>query len=143
VGPSESRPYGADSLVMDDGLDKLLHEHGGLEGLARELGQDDPTRRRWEPAANKNAQPIKISRWRRFGWRIWNSTCAPILGLWIGFGYPAACFVLLWDEHHPWLLNRYPYIGIAALISFFGPLAIVGFMYWRWEKRPGHTTAKS
>ena len=32
-------------------LTKLLREHGGLEGLARELGQEDPNTRYWEPAA--------------------------------------------------------------------------------------------
>jgi hypothetical protein len=111
-------------------LDKQLREHGGFEGLARKLGQDDPMRRRWAPPQNEN-MPRKSPGFRQ---RIWNSGIAPILGLWVGLGYPAACLVLLWDDHHPWLVRQYPFIGTAALVSFFGPLAIVGFMYWRWEK---------
>jgi hypothetical protein len=118
-----------DSLIMADDLDKLLRDQNAFAEIARRLGQDDPQARRWEPAANENA-PRKP---RGFWQRIWNSSIAPILGLWVGLGYPAACLVLLWDEHHPWLVSHYPFIGIAALVSFFGPLAIACFMYWRWK----------
>jgi len=44
-------------------LDTLLREYGGLDGLARELGQHDPNARYWEPAANENAPP---SLWKQF-----------------------------------------------------------------------------
>jgi hypothetical protein len=104
-------------------LDAFLKAHGGLE---RRLGQDDPLRRRWEPPAHENTQRKPSG----FGRRIWNSGLAPVLGLWVGLGYPAACLALLWDWHHPWLLSRYPFIGYAAWISFIGPLAILGIM-WR------------
>jgi hypothetical protein len=40
-----------------DDLDTFLRDHGGLDGLARELGQDDPKRQRWGAPANENAQP--------------------------------------------------------------------------------------
>jgi hypothetical protein len=43
---------------MADDLETLLRDHGGLEGLARELGQDDPNARLYEPPANEN-QPAK------------------------------------------------------------------------------------
>jgi hypothetical protein len=49
-------------------LDALLREHGGLEGLARELGQFDPPSPRFEPPANENT-PSLFSRWWRLIWR--------------------------------------------------------------------------
>jgi hypothetical protein len=45
-------------------LDTLLREHGGLGGLARELGQHDPNVTAFEPAANDNASPARLSLWR-------------------------------------------------------------------------------
>lgn len=41
---------------MDDFV-AFLREHGGLQGLARELGQDDLTARVFEPAANDDEPP--------------------------------------------------------------------------------------
>jgi hypothetical protein len=45
-------------------LDKILTEHGGLEGLARKIGQGDPIAYRFEPAENDNQVP-RIGLWRR------------------------------------------------------------------------------
>jgi len=127
MNPDDQSPSG------DENLDALLRHHGGLKGLSRELGQD-ATASEYDLPANDNAD-ARLRFWRR----IWNSTCAPVLGLWIVLGYPVACFVLLWDEHHPWLVRKYPVVGIAALISFLGPLAIVGLMYWRWQNARGRS----
>ena len=43
--------------MIRDGLDSHLREHGGLEGLARKIGQGDPLAYRFEPADNDNALP--------------------------------------------------------------------------------------
>jgi len=40
-----------------DELNKILREHGGLEGLARKIGQGDPLAYRFEPAANDDGPP--------------------------------------------------------------------------------------
>lgn len=47
-----------------DALDRLLREHGGLDGLAAELGQHVPNAKLFEPAANENDAP-RLSLWRR------------------------------------------------------------------------------
>jgi hypothetical protein len=98
-----------------------------FEKIARRLGQNDPQASRWESPANENA-PRKSLGFRQ---RLWNSGIAPVLGLWVGLGYPAACLALLWDGHHPWM-NRHPWLALIAMGSFAGPLIIVGWMYRRW-----------
>ena len=80
---------------MPDDLGAFLH--GGREGLACKLGQDDPQRLRWEPPANENE---RRKRKRRLWRHVWNEECAPVLGLRMVFGFWLACLVLLWDEHH-------------------------------------------
>lgn len=47
-----------------DALDTLLREHGGLEGLAGELGQSDPNAWLNEPVANEN-EPARLGLWHR------------------------------------------------------------------------------
>jgi hypothetical protein len=47
-----------------DDLDALLLEHGGLKGLARELGQHDPASVLYEDA-NDNEPPKRARLWRR------------------------------------------------------------------------------
>jgi hypothetical protein len=49
---------------MDD-LEILLREHGGLEGLARELGQYGPADGAYEPAGNDNTPSGRGGFWRR------------------------------------------------------------------------------
>jgi len=57
---------------MADELSALLRDRGGLEGLARELGQDDPNAWAFEPAANENApfEPTSSARVRAWLHRI-------------------------------------------------------------------------
>jgi hypothetical protein len=50
---------------MKRDLDSLLRDHGGLEGLARELGQHDPARWLNQPEANDDEPPTRPSLWRR------------------------------------------------------------------------------
>ena len=45
--------------MQADDLDCLLRHHGGLEGLARAMGQIEPERPERTPAANDNARPRK------------------------------------------------------------------------------------
>jgi hypothetical protein len=45
-------------------LDKILREHGGLEGLARKIGQGDPLAYRFEDAANDD-EPPRVGLWQR------------------------------------------------------------------------------
>jgi hypothetical protein len=45
-----------------DDLEAFLREHGGLDGIAREVGQHDPLASRFEPAANENAPERKGTR---------------------------------------------------------------------------------
>lgn len=49
---------------MDD-FEAFLNEHGGLQGLARELGQQDPNAWLYEPAANDDEPPKRALSWRR------------------------------------------------------------------------------
>lgn len=56
-------------MSKPDDLHTLLYERGGLEGLARELGQHDPAARLYEPAANEN-KPVGL--WRRLIDRLHN-----------------------------------------------------------------------
>jgi len=48
-----------------DNLDAFLREHGGLQSLARELGQDDPNARLFAPGANDDDRPEPVRLWRR------------------------------------------------------------------------------
>lgn len=50
--------------MREDDLNAFLAEHGGLEGLARELGQSDPRSVIFEPAANENVPSRRKSAWR-------------------------------------------------------------------------------
>jgi hypothetical protein len=56
-----------------------------------------------------------------------------LVGLWMGLGFPIACLVLLYADHHPWI-GKYNSVMIAALVSVFGPLLIAGWMVRRWRK---------
>jgi hypothetical protein len=49
------------------------------------------------------------------------------IGLWIGIGFPIACFALIYDEHHRWMQNH-PLLSIAAFVTLIGPLLIVGWL---------------
>lgn len=63
-----------------DDLAGLLRDHGGLEGLARELGQLDPAGL-YEPAANENEPRERVGLWRWL-WALGsNLTKAPKPGL--------------------------------------------------------------
>ena len=51
---------------MDDvEFQSFLREHGGIDGLARKLGQCDAIARRFEPGANDNVQ-VKLYRERHY-----------------------------------------------------------------------------
>ena len=43
-----------------DDLETISREYGGLEGLARKVGQGDPLAYRFEPAANDNEPPTVV-----------------------------------------------------------------------------------
>lgn len=45
-----------------DDLETVSREYGGLEGLARKIGQGDPLAYRFEPAANDNEPPTLSAR---------------------------------------------------------------------------------
>jgi len=49
---------------MTDDLRGLLRDHGGLNGLARELGQHDPVAVLYEDA-NDNEPRERVGLWRR------------------------------------------------------------------------------
>ncbi len=51
-------------MPVDD-LATLLRNHGGLDGLARELGQYWPAFIEDENVANDNAPRESVTRWRR------------------------------------------------------------------------------
>lgn len=53
-----------DAIKPDD-LDALIRAHGGLEGLARELGQHGPTFIANEDGANENEPRERVGLWRR------------------------------------------------------------------------------
>lgn len=58
------------NLNARDELDAVLREHGGIDGLARRIGQGDPLAYRFEPAANENAPPRLITRVRAWFLRL-------------------------------------------------------------------------
>ena len=45
-----------------DDLEAILREYGGLEGLARKIGQGDPLAYRFEEAANDDEPPTLSAR---------------------------------------------------------------------------------
>ena len=49
---------------MTEELQSLLRDHGGLDGLARELGQYDPAAVLYEDS-NDNEPPKRVGLWRR------------------------------------------------------------------------------
>ena len=55
----------SDGRAKFNDLDALLREHGGVDGLARELGQHDPTAWLDEGAANENEPRERVGLWRR------------------------------------------------------------------------------
>jgi hypothetical protein len=57
-------------IKRQDDLDEILREYGGLEGLARKIGQGDPLAYRFEPAANENEPPMLSARFRAWLHRI-------------------------------------------------------------------------
>lgn len=63
--------------MSEKSLEEFLRDRGGLEGLARELGQDDPARQHWQPPANENNR-IKGAtfgkRLYRLLLRLWSNT---------------------------------------------------------------------
>ncbi len=51
-------------------LDAVLREYGGLEGLARAIGQGDPVAYRYEPCANDNTRRNAAGPLRRLWTRL-------------------------------------------------------------------------
>jgi hypothetical protein len=49
--------------MRETDLDRLLRDHGGLEGLARELGQYGAPGGLYEPPANANAPLRRLKPW--------------------------------------------------------------------------------
>jgi hypothetical protein len=47
-----------------DDLNAILRKYGGLEGLARKIGQGDPLAYRFEPAANNDESPTLSARFQ-------------------------------------------------------------------------------
>ncbi len=47
-----------------DDLDAILRAHGGLKGLAEQLGQTDPSAKAFELPANDNEPRMRLGLWR-------------------------------------------------------------------------------
>jgi uncharacterized BrkB/YihY/UPF0761 family membrane protein len=63
-----------------------------------------------------------------------------LISLWIGIGFPIACLTLLYALHsrHNWvssLMDKYPLLFVVTLASFIGPLLIVGWWMYGWQRK--------
>jgi hypothetical protein len=63
-----------------------------------------------------------------------------LINLWMGVGFPIACLTLLYAFHsrHNWvssLMDKYPLLLVVTLASFIGPLLIVGWWMYGWQRK--------
>ena len=58
----------------------------------------------------------------------------------MGIGFPIACLTLLYAVHsrHNWassLMGKHPLLFVVTLASFIGPLLIVGWWMYGWQRK--------
>jgi hypothetical protein len=63
-----------------------------------------------------------------------------LINLWMRVGFPIACLTLLYAFHsrHNWvssLMDKYPLLLVVTLASFIGPLLIVGWWMYGWQRK--------